>query len=350
MNQKIESTINPFIPKLKTEGQLRKTSKQTPLNISVYQTRLFVKNIKYEVVLGLLGIIRDVFFLLIKLMYYRNDDNIRNLVGISQKSVGWISHPHFFYARKGPTPNLHKQLIPNQNFEIPTYFDTVNINTTSITFKLNFKIGSMFMNLLIKKMILECTLKVEFAKMTFPFICIGTSSPYQIEKAKGSCVGCHGCGAGIFLWVSFAKMMCNGKGSHFLKEGGIRNGDVVTAVVNQMNNNKNSSGGKMNFILKGKKIFHTIINVPSEGVYLGFGGEKSSFVFHILSFCKLCVPSPPLMIAVAKTSVSVNNDNGGGSGVVRYVGYDFYGNFDDESFNYKDEEGKEIFNIKEYYK
>jgi hypothetical protein len=35
---------------------------------------------------------------------------------------------------------------------------------------------------------------------------------------------------------------------------------------------------------------------------------------------------------------------------MRCVAYDFRGGFEDESYNHKDEEGKEIPNISEYYK
>jgi hypothetical protein len=36
-----------------------------------------------------------------------------------------------------------------------------------------------------------------------------------------------------------------------------------------VNNKKGMKGGRMNFILNGNKIPHTIINIPSDGVYLG---------------------------------------------------------------------------------
>jgi hypothetical protein len=34
---------------------------------------------------------------------------------------------------------------------------------------------------------------------------------------------------------------------------------------------------------------------------------------------------------------------------MRCIAYDFEGGFEDWSYDHKDEEGKEVFNIKEYY-
>jgi hypothetical protein len=44
---------------------------------------------------------------------------------------------------------------------------------------------------------------------------------------------------------------------------------VIKTVINQKKKKESSSGGKMNFIREGKKIPHTITDIPSEGVYFG---------------------------------------------------------------------------------
>jgi hypothetical protein len=48
--------------------------------------------------------------------------------------------------------------------------------------------------------------------------------------------------------------------------GGIEDGEILTTVINQMNK---ENYGKMNFIRFGKKLPHTITNIPIEGVYFG---------------------------------------------------------------------------------
>jgi hypothetical protein len=134
-------------------------------------------------------------------------------------------------------------------------------------------------------------------------------------------------------------------------------------VVAIVNNKEPVKGGRMNFIVNGNKILHTIINIPSDGVYLGvcihtyiyiyiyiiffiysflyhftflsftqFSSLKSSFTVSVISLRKLRVPP----------SCIVDNKK-------QCVGYDFKGNFTHRSLNIRDENGEEIPNIEEYF-
>jgi hypothetical protein len=152
----------------------------------------------------------------------------------------------------------------------------------------------------------------------FHFACvgIGVSTPAQLDKAKKDCIGVWS-GTGIFrkyyyiiLYLlpsihHFIYILILFLPQHFLRFiptfrsflllyslqrellshsrrrylislhwcwtiifylGGFKDGNKVTAIVN---NKVGMKGGRMNFILNGIKIPHTIINIPSDGVYLG---------------------------------------------------------------------------------
>jgi hypothetical protein len=127
----------------------------------------------------------------------------------------------------------------------------------------------------------------------------------------------------------------------------------VTAIVN---NKEGMKGGRMNFIQDEKKLPHTIINIASDGVYIGvciyyffifysflyyflsliftqFSSVISSFTISVTSLRKLRIPS----------SCIVDDER-------KCVGYDFKGGFKNYSLNFRDENGQEIFNIKKYFK
>jgi hypothetical protein len=79
-------------------------------------------------------------------------------------------------------------------------------------------------------------------------------------------------GSSLYLHPLLSCIHCNGSCSRSLAEGvfcsfvGIENGSKVTAIVNSK---VGINGSRMNFIREGRKIPHTIMNVPSDGVYLG---------------------------------------------------------------------------------
>jgi hypothetical protein len=137
--------------------------------------------------------------------------------------------------------------------------------------------------------------------------------------------------------------------------GGIRDGNKVTTIVS---NKKGVKSGRMIFLRDGIKILHTIINIPSDGVYFGvciciyiivfvilfscyfpfstftqFSSWYSSFAISFTSLRKLRIP--PSCIA--------------GDGR-QCVGYNFEGGFEDFSLKHQDENGEEIPSIKEYFK
>jgi hypothetical protein len=121
-----------------------------------------------------------------------------------------------------------------------------------------------------------------------------------------------------------------------------------------VNNKEGIKGGRMNFILNGIKMHHTITNIPTDGVYLGvcinhfffylflcyfpfptftqFSSDYSSFSISFTSLRKLLNP-PSCIVGVER----------------KCVGYDFEGGFEDYSLNHRDEDGEEIPNIKDYY-
>jgi hypothetical protein len=63
--------------------------------------------------------------------------------------------------------------------------------------------------------------------------------------------------------------------------GGVKDGDKITAIVN---NKEGINGGRMNFLRDGIKIPHTVINIPSDGVYLGVCIIFFFFLFISLLF------------------------------------------------------------------
>jgi hypothetical protein len=129
----------------------------------------------------------------------------------------------------------------------------------------------------------------------------------------------------------------------------------MTVIVN---NKEEMNGRRMNFIREGIKIHHTIINIPSNGVYLGvcvymyiyyiylfisflfffflnltqFSTYSSLFTLSFTSLRKLHIP--PSCVAGDEK---------------KCVGYDFEGGFYSGSLNHRDENGEEIPNIKDYY-
>lgn len=310
--------------------------KNKHVNVKINKINMAIQKVptSFDVALGLLGIIRDVFFILIKLMHFRNINSIINLIGISGESIEWINHPHFIHARN-PKPNLPKQIIRDSPLEKMNY---IEINPTNIIFKVeNFHEGSVFLSLLVKKMILECTIKIDLHKeCRNPFLCIGISSPSQLNDAMETSVVEHGSG---FYFRSFScQVECHGTYSNGLREGGIKDGEVMMVVIDQLNNKYSKNGGKMNFFREGKKVPHTITNVPKKGVHLGFSCSGTLFTLHVITLRKL---QRPLL--------SPSSPGDGGSGKMRCVGYDFSGKFEYFSYNHRDEDGNEITNIKEYY-
>lgn len=288
----------------------------------------------FEIKNGIKGVGRDIIFQLIELMYFRKDQFIQNLIGICRECVCWLNHPHFFYCRNLRL-NLKKQIIRHHYLE---EMKDVEVNDTYLKFSsyLTDRKKSLFFNVLVKEMIFECTIVVKFhPDCLYPWICIGVLTPPQLDRVIKGCIGWSSDdGACVFLCSSWSQIRCSGKGTLVFKEGGIKDGDAVGAVINQMNNKNSLSGGKVNFIFRGKKIPHTITNIPLEGVYFGFSSFVSTFTLHITSLHKLRVPP---------SSVCDTNDT------IRCVAYDFGGGFKHWSYNHRDEEGEKIPNIREYY-
>lgn len=54
---------------------------------------------KFNIPKGLIGVERDVFLSLVKLMLFRDDETVRRLMGVSKETSLWVYHPHFIYAR-----------------------------------------------------------------------------------------------------------------------------------------------------------------------------------------------------------------------------------------------------------
>lgn len=278
---------------------------------------------------GILGVNRDIMFQLIELIHFKSDELVKNLIGISEESVLWLNHPHYpFY--KNPKLVLKKKILPNRRLEKDGF---LKITDSSILFKLKEtgKCGSVFFDVLVKKIIIKCTIKIEFDD--YQEICIGISTFSQLNNAMSMCIGDFDCGASFYLYSFSSYIMCSGNLSRLLKEGRGMSGENLTVIINQKNNNTKNVG-KMNFFRNGKSIPHTITNIPCSGVYFGFSSHSSSFIFNIISLDKLRVPPAD----------AFNND-----GVMRFVAYDFNGEFEHNSFNHRDEDGKEISNIKEYY-
>jgi hypothetical protein len=121
--------------------------------------------------------------------------------------------------------------------------------------------------------------------------------------------------------------------------------------VNTCGGGEGTNKGKMKIIKDGVVVKHTIINIPCSEIYFGviffffflifffflfifvyfkFSTFNSSFILNILSLKKVLIE--PLELSS-----------------VRFVGYDFDGGFEDESYDHLDENGKEIVNINDYY-
>lgn len=293
----------------------------------------------FEIVNGILGIHRDVYFMLIHLMYFKNDEVVQNLVGVSGEVVEWLNHPHFLYSRN--KPNFKKKMIWNYQLWKKK---AIEINPTNIIFNLGGtkEKGSVFVDVLVKEMILECTIKVQLHYCGLPWIHIGISTPSQLIKAMKRCIGDPDCGACLCLYYSSSWIVCNGKWSFRLKEGGGKDGEIISLIVNNkkmknksgVNEKRENKGGKMNLIREGKKILHSVIGVPSAGVYVGFSSYNHSFTVHLEYLRKLFVPPP-----------DVCNHS------MRCVVYEFYGGFETNSYNHKDEDGESIQSrIREFYR
>lgn len=257
----------------------------------------------FDVVRGLLGIDQNIFFSLIRLMYFRSDENVRNLVGISRRNVEWLKHIYFFYARINPSLNLQREVIRNHCFK---NIEDIEIIKANLIFKLNekYRRGSIFFLMLVKNIVLECSVTVQFHPHCInPRLYIGISTSSQINKAMQSPVGWFGCGAALQL-SSFVAVICNGKWSSSLFGEKLTDGKKITVLIDNVekrnsNNNKSNikqseEGRKMNFFLERKKILQTITNIPSEGVHLGFSCDNSSFTLCITSLHKFLIP-PPLL-------------------------------------------------------
>lgn len=301
----------------------------------------------FEIKNGILGANRDIVFQLIGLMYYRADKITQNLIGMCGECVYWINHPYFLYYRN-PEINLKKQIIPNHKLEEKKWVD---INNTAIVFKIRLqrfgKYGSVFANVIIKKMILECTIKVEIhSNFKDPAMYIGVATPSQVNEMMLWPIGPPDCGAGLELTSSTSRVGCNGFWSLYFKEGGLKNLSSVTAVVNQMNNKNFENGGKMSFYREGKMIPHVITNIPSEGVHFGFSSWESSFTIHIMSLHKVCAPPPPVPSVGGGTTRTTEANR---CEEMKCVAYNFAGGFENRSYDQRDEEGEKISDIEKYY-
>lgn len=282
----------------------------------------------FEIENGIIDVNFDVFFSLIQLIRFRDDKVIKNLIGIGGKWIGLLNDPRFAYA-KNALPDLRKQAL--QNYELKER-DAVEIHRTSFVFKLmeTCEGGSVFINVLVTKMILECAVRIGFHQnCKNPLIYIGISSPSQIINAMGAWIGWQNCGAGLYLDNFDSQIGCNDRWSPPLKERGTRNVKRVTMVINSMVESGHLNQGKMDFLFEEKKIPHRIVNLPEEGVFAGFSSYNSSFTIHVISFRKLRVPSS--------------------SKRIKYIAYNFNGEFPHLNYNQKTEDGEKI-KPKEYYK
>jgi hypothetical protein len=82
--------------------------------------------------------------------------------------------------------------------------------------------------------------------------------------------------------------------------------EEITAFVNNKNVDNKEQQGKMNIIRNQKRVLHTIVNIPTkDGVHFG-----------------VCII---------------------------FLSYYFESGFENDSYDHKNEEGKEVLNIREYY-
>lgn len=273
----------------------------------------------FEIKNGIVGANRDVIFELIKLIYFRKDNIIRNIIGMCGECANWINHPHFLYSRN-PKTNLNKQILPTHSVK---YIVTT---PTDIMFTCRNYLdeGTLFLNIIIKEMIFECAFKIKRSQCDRnSCIFIGVSTPSQLKEAMSRGLGrVKNTGACFNSYFDGLYFRCNGN-SCFLSEGGIKDGEVVTTVINQMNNNSSLCRGKMNFFRNGKKVLRAITNIPFEGAYLGFSHFLCLLTLHVISLRKILIPTACV-----------------DDGAMRCVAYDFCA--ENCCGRLKDEEGKLI--------
>lgn len=280
-----------------------------------------VLNYMFEITNGIIGVNRDITFQLINLMIFRQVDMIRNFVGISGVCVDWLNHPYFIYVRNDFSKlNLKKLIKRNSILEEKKL---IEINIRNVKFNFFNEHGSLFMDILIKKMIFKCTIRIEYNNFR-PIIYLGASTPSQLNNAMKNCIGWLECGAGLCFDRHF-QIGCNMSWSRLLREEDLRNGEVMKVLLEMRDdkNHLNLNCGRLSFFRDEKRIPHIITSLPFTGVHFGFSVYNSTITFHILSFLQLRAPP-----------VYSKNDS------MRCIKYNFNGGFN--RFMMVDEEEKEI--------
>lgn len=245
---------------------------------------------KFEVKNGIIGVDRDIFLFLVKLMKFKEVKLLRNLFGVCQKDLVWIKHKLFFFSRKfeKPPQNVNKLIIVNKKF---VKLNAIKANPSNFRLDLlkNKEKGSVFLNILIKNIIFECVFKISKKESsyykTFSF---GIATSSQLNKAMEEGLGGSECG-GCIWYGRHTTMRCNGKESMgFNDEVCFIYGEEAKGIVNNAANPKRK--GFMYFYHYRSKVPHCIVNIPRDGVYLGFSMENCFLTVDIVSLCQLRYP------------------------------------------------------------
>lgn len=239
------------------------------------------KCVSFEIKKGLLGIGREVFLLLTGFMFFE-EKKIKNLVGMCKESAKFIEHPFFEIIRKAPV-NYQEYLMPVINGEKFAWLDGKKLKFNLEGYE---KFRSLFFNILIKDMIFECQLQINYSNETLLYAIVGVVPRLQIHESMVSLIGQKSCGGGLAVSFSSSYIVFNGKCPKIDNSGGIESGGELKCVVDNYNNEKKKKG-RMYFAKNMKWMKHVIVNVPSDGVYFGASGYQSTFSLTILSLKKL---------------------------------------------------------------
>lgn len=268
---------------------------------------------------GIMGMTKDIFFFLIQKMYWEAEFKIRNMIGVSSEWVNQIKHRNFLFVRTHPMIGLNTLLMNN-------HYDSYELIGRTVKFYCEDCNRSVFFKQLIKGVIVECKIKISYSDENSD-IFFGVVSPYQVEYSLNSSIGYDDRGGSFCFNGHDSLIMCNDRESPGLIEGGLRDGSTVCMVVEHMHPQQNG----VRYWVNGRRLPHTIVHMPREGVYAGFSCFWCMCYVTVLSFGRL-LSSPPTLPPHQ-----------------RCLCYDFNGDFGNIERDMKDEEGRRVENVMDYF-
>lgn len=274
----------------------------------------------FEVLNGIIGMMRDLICLLLRKMYWKDDEDVRNLIGISGDCFLLIKHYLFAFVRCDPCMKIELPDIIVYN-----KYGCFTVDESYIEFNLQslFDKRTAIFKPHLKNMLVECSIKnflCDFGRVNFGVL----STNSNFDEAMKNPVGWYNFGASVEMEGKIWHLSCNGSYSKNIHhDDPVSKLDTITLFIDTRKKRQ------CVHIMKNKKMIPCcIVNLSEEGVHVAISTYNFNPIISVLSFRKLLhhPPSPSTCLT-----------------------FDFNGKFQNLCEKVKDEEGVMIYNTDMYF-